>query len=576
MSRFSAAAIAVAFLSVQATSSGGTRTWDGTHDTSKITVTVVYFVPADREPLPDWKDRVNYFCRRIEQFHEREFGDQSVMTAMPQAVPLVSDRTTSELRQGDANAIFFRTLQEADRRLKFATGERDGFPILLVLSEINWKPLDDFYRVKPVSDGFAFEGQNIGGHHFPGAESGGARATYLADRGVGWGLVSADGWRVPYRGSDCVVYHEGCGHTVGLPHPEPGDSSVMSFGQYTDWISRSEVNREQKIRLGWEPREVALTSQQQLFTIFRAIPEPVVPRPGQPVTLRLDWPERSTVSNLSVRYQTAIHSPWIAVPQSWQGERPETVTLGVFDRPTPISYRIDTELADGSTAELWGYMQVRNSPEEFVLPELLSKDLYPTDSDSSSAALPEVAGDSIDLLAQVDPETAWSQGRWTVVDGRLTSPREYGARIELTPMSMKAYRLTAIIEPLDEPNGLLFGHRIAGRRFVTLLSYAVDMRVLNAIENIDGQNVGNESTIERSVFRKGQVSQIVVDVTDRGVTVSVDGTMLIRWRGRPEQLSLSDYWKTPDEHALFLGAYACRYRFHRLTVQPLEQASTSD
>lgn len=50
-----------------------TTTWDGQHDTSRIDVTVVYFVPADRQPLPDWRERAAYYCRRIEQFHQREF-----------------------------------------------------------------------------------------------------------------------------------------------------------------------------------------------------------------------------------------------------------------------------------------------------------------------------------------------------------------------------------------------------------------------------------------------------------------------------------------------------------------------
>lgn len=551
----------------------GTRTWDGKFDTSKIAVTVVYFVPADRDPLPDWTDRVRYYCRRIEQFHQREFGDQSVLQTLPAEVPLTSELTTSELRRGDANAIFFRTLQEAERRLNFAAGERNGFPILLVLSDINWKPLDDFYRVKPVDEGFAFEGQNIGGHHFPGAESGGARATYLSDRGVGWGLVSADGWRVPYRGSDCVVYHEGCGHTVGLPHPEPIDNSVMGVAQYEDWISRSFVNREQKIRLNWEPRDSLLTPQQELFSTFRAVPDPAVPQPGQPVVLRLDWPDDAIASSVTVRFQTALSSPWVGAPQTWQGPRPETVTLGQFDRPTPVSYRIDAILADGSTAELWGYLQVRNEPAEIVKPAMLSKDLMPSASDTPPLATPAAAGEVTDLLGQIDPGTAWAQGRWTLEDGRLTSPKEYGARIELPTATLTAYRMTVIVEPLDEPNGLILGHRIADQRFATLFSFPSDDQFLNAIENVDGQNVGNETTIARAVFRRNQLSQVIVDVTDRGVTMSVDGHTLVSWRGQPDRLSLSDYWKTPDDRALFLGAYDCRYRFHRITVQPVSTST---
>ena len=232
------------------------KTWDGKHSIEKIAVTVVYFVPRDREPLPDWKERVSYFCRRIERFHEREFQGQSTMKTAMRPEPFQSARTTDQLRGGDANFIFFQTLREVDEALHFGRDERTAFPILLVLSEINWRPLDDFFRVKPTGDGgWKFEGNYSNGRHFPGAEAGGARATYLANRGVGWGLVSADGWRVPYRGTDCVVYHEGCGHTVGLPHPEPGNNSVMSLGQYHGWISESWLDEAQKKKLGWKPPE---------------------------------------------------------------------------------------------------------------------------------------------------------------------------------------------------------------------------------------------------------------------------------------------------------------------------------
>ncbi len=58
-------------------------------------------------------------------------------------------------------------------------------------------------------------------------------------------------------------------------------------------------------------------------------------------------------------------------------------------------------------------------------------------------------------------------------------------------------------------------------------------------------------------------------VRKREVALSVDGRIVLNWRGAPERLTLSDYWKTPDDTALFLGAYDCRYRFYRLTLEPI-------
>lgn len=555
-----------------------TRTWDGKYDTSSIDVTVVYFVPSDREPLVDWRDRVDYYCRRIEQFHAREFQGQSKLRTIVHPEPLISERSTSRLRSGDANAIYYRTLEETDRRISFAEDRGDKFPILLVLSEINWRPLDDFYRLAPSEGELVFEGNTNDGQHFPGAASGGARASYRADRGIGWGLVSADGWRVPYRGSDCVIYHEGCGHTVGLPHPEPGNGSVMSLGQYRGWISESWLDKEQKSRLRWQPLDQKADAQTQLFSKFRALPKPTVPTPGQEVFLTLDWPDAAILKSIRVRYQTAIDGPWIeatkdgtGVPPKQATGRPRSVKLGSFDRPTPVSYRVNVTMEDGTSEELWGYFQVRVD-NQAPRPTSLFEDLIVASVSESNEVVTGWPEEEIDLLKQTDPTQCWTAGDWTTREGTLVSPKGYGARLELPSSPRGAYRWTLIVEPLDTPNGLILGQRSAGHRFVTLLNYLTDGVYLSAIEEIDGRNVGNETTFAEAIFRQNQLSQVIVTVRKDRVIVSVDGRTLINWEGKADRLSLSDYWETPNESALFLGAYDCRYRFHRITLEPISEA----
>ena len=53
------------------------------------------------------------------------------------------------------------------------------------------------------------------------------------------------------------------------------------------------------------------------------------------------------------------------------------------------------------------------------------------------------------------------------------------------------------------------------------------------------------------------------------VAVSIDGREIIQWKGDRSRLSLSDYWKTPHDNALFVGAYDCRYRITRITLLPM-------
>ena len=549
-----------------------TKTWDGQHSTTQIEVTVVYFLPKDRPPLPDWKERVDYFAERITAFHAREFDGQSTLTTIVRPEPFRSARTIAQLRSGDANFIFFQTLQEVNDSLKFGVGEQQAFPILLVLSEINWKPLDDFYRLHPGPQGLEFEGNLNAGRHFPGAESGGARATYLADRGVGWGLVSADGWRVPYSGSDCVVYHEGVGHTVGLPHPDEGNRSVMSLGQYHGWISESYLDTDQKERLGWQAIDAAKNPGPSLFTKFRAIPAPAVPRPGQEVRLKCDWPDGAKLQTLRVQVQTDVWGPWhdILSPVSPEGATPETISLGIYDRPTPISYRIDASTQDGQKVELWGYLQVRAKDDEPPPPAELTGDLAPFSADSFQSKSPIVAkGTEVELLPLVDPEQDSVSGKWTKGEGGLTSPKGYGARIELPYAPPEEYDLTTIVEPLDEPNGLILGQRTGGQRFLVLLGYAAGETPQSAIENIDGRNVGNASTVAGPVFVKGRPAQVICSIRQTGVTVRVDGRVVIDWTGEPTQLGLGEYWETPHKETLFLGAYDCRYRISRATLTPV-------
>jgi len=565
-----------------------TNTWDDAYDTSHVEVTMVYFVPSDRVPLSDWRQRVDYYSKRIEQFHGREFQGQSKLTTVVRPEPFISGLSTSQLRVGDANQIYYRTLNEVDRRLKFAPSTqeakqgRKAFPILLVLSEINWRPLDDFFRVKSTNRGFVFEGNYNGGQHFPGATSGGARALYNPSRGIGWGLVSADGWRVPYRGSDCVVYHEGCGHTVGLPHPEPGNGSVMSMGQYRGWISESWLDKEQKTRLGWTPKEVSEDTQLELFSTFRAIASPTVPQPGQSVRLKLDFPPGAMVKALRVQLQTSVTGPWVEVPQRWEGATPGVALLGKFDRPTPVSYRVNVTLLSGETAELWGYFQVRSDANKPPLPAptgAMALDLLKSQQAEGDALAQSMPESEIDLLAMAKQNRSkegddkkgavWSFGDWTWSDGVLTSPKKFGARLQLPYSPPEEYRLTVVLEPLDDPNGLLLGNVVGGNQFVSLFSYRTPNGYASAVENIDGRNVGNETTVRGAVFTRGQISQVVVSVRKNGIHMMVDGRQLINWQGTSDRLSLSEYWATPDKKAMFLGAYDCRYRFHRVTLEPL-------
>ena len=563
----------------------GLTTWDGRHAIDTIDATVVYFVPADRQPLPDWRERVEWLCERVRRFHHREFAGRSRLRTSIHPEPFHSAASTATIRNGNGDATFFRTLAEVDRTIDLGRDADGAFPVLLVLSDINWRPLDDFSRQSHTGQGWKFDGALAdGGLHVPGAAAGGSRAVYLADRGRGWGLVSGDGWRVPCRGSDCVVYHEGIGHAIGLPHPEPADGSVMSEGQYRSALAQSWVEAGQKKRLGFtaDAADKAFPAD-PVFDCFTATPEPAVPKPGQPVALRLS-PLELVPPDLRVEVQTSLRGPWTSVPIDAEALRKGLVPLGRFDRPCGVGWRVtgptpkiatagadDANLlaAEGaSSATAWGFFQVRLAPDLPPPPV----DVDPTDQ--PAAITPSPVADTIDLLSMVDPGRDGVAGAWTVhdADGRreLVAPKAFGARIELPYAPPEAYRLTLIVEPLDEPNGLTIGLQSRGHRFLALLGFGDPGGRVSALENIDGRNVADNPTrVEGDVFRRHRPAEVVCVVDEGGVSVTVDGRRWIDWQGKPERLSLSDYWQTPRKEALFLGAYDCRYRILRATLEPL-------
>ena len=94
----------------------------------------------------------------------------------------------------------------------------------------------------------------------PGSKCGGSRAVYWPEDHCGIGVISGDAWRVPLAGSDCVVYHEAVGHSIGLPHPEPMDDSVMGRAQYRYSLSETRLDDDQKALLGWKPTPITATT----------------------------------------------------------------------------------------------------------------------------------------------------------------------------------------------------------------------------------------------------------------------------------------------------------------------------
>ncbi|MGI6454138.1 MAG: hypothetical protein ACOX5R_00760 [bacterium] len=334
-----------------------------------VDLQVVYYVARDVKPLPDWRERVEYHVRRASRFHEREFGGQSEIHYTISAEPFISSCTALGFPQDDVNNFYWHVINEVwhSGRIQWATG---AFPILLVMSDMNFSPgYDDWSRVcsgencpldEPHSQCAGWVNSN--GEDRPGSRAGGARALLWAEKHIGLGLVTADGWRVPIKGTDCVVYHEGIGHALGLPHPEPINDSVMGLAQYVDSINLTWVDEDQKRTMNWQPHEIDHSS---LFSTFEVTHFPTRPSQNVSVTIRAKIPNCFELSSVTMEYQTALRQPFCEMALErissddhfvyYQWSLPPSLT------GQSIAYRVKAVTSDGESEEIWNYYKVREN-----------------------------------------------------------------------------------------------------------------------------------------------------------------------------------------------------------------------
>lgn len=332
-----------------------------------IDVEVVYYAPADVQPLADWQERIEYFMCRAEKFHQREWNGQSTLHYRISASPFIASVTRGRFPRDDVNHFYWHIIQEVWQSGKI-TFQTNAFPILLVMSDMNFSPsYDDWTRVcdgvgcvypPPHSQCAGYVKEN--GEDRPGTRCGGARSVFWPEKHIGLGLVTADGWRIPLLGSDCVVYHEGIGHAIGLPHPEPIDNSVMGLAQYVDAIHKTWILEEQKKAMGRRPEPVDHAS---LFSTFDVAHDPPRPKSVNTVAVTASFPCRKRMKSITAEYQTRLREPFRSPgpgrSKTYKGITRVTWLIPAFPTGESVAYRVRIETETGEREEIWNYYKIR-------------------------------------------------------------------------------------------------------------------------------------------------------------------------------------------------------------------------
>jgi hypothetical protein len=340
-----------------------------TDSIEQIDAHIVYYITKERTALPDWKERIEYLMQRTEKFHAREFTGQSTLNYTIYPKPFIAQATHPELPKdpNDINAFYWHIMNEVwhSGEIKFAENQ---LHIIIVLSDINFSDGYDDWTRECDGENCPFPAPhaqcrghvNGNGEDRPGSRAGGSRSLYWVDRHIGLGLVTADGWRVPLKGSDCVVYHEGLGHALGLPHPTPINNSVMGFAQYVDSIQKAWIDEDQKLAMGWKKEAI---NQDCLFSTFSVTHAPTDPSSLDGVTIKASFPSRFALASITADYQTDLWAPFQSLGSANLLEGVDTThalwTVDPIAKGKSVAYRVKITTRNGETEEIWHYFKIR-------------------------------------------------------------------------------------------------------------------------------------------------------------------------------------------------------------------------
>lgn len=209
-------------------------------------------------------------------------------------------------------------------------------------------------------------------------------------------------------------------------------------------------------------------------------------------------------------------------------------------------------------------------------PALLDEEPLP------GALNPSLTGESVDLLALLDPERDFpfqhQKDRQLHLEGgvlrtpessikatgifRVPVPEQYDIQLQLELQS-------------DRGNGFVVGIVMGGQQ-ATIGMDAGMVKPVWAMENVDGQSLRETSNPARRVGRRlrvGHVDNVTISVRKDRVMLTHDNETIFNWQGTPDQLSLAISDDLPAEPCLFFRSRA-PFLIHKMTMTPIDGSST--
>jgi hypothetical protein len=164
------------------------------------------------------------------------------------------------------------------------------------------------------------------------------------------------------------------------------------------------------------------------------------------------------------------------------------------------------------------------------------------------------------------------QNQWRFEGKDLVSPLNAGAasRLVLPGSLPEEYDLTIVARRLRGLEGLHVGLRCGNSGCAVVLDGVEKGEYRSGLDLVDGKGYReNSTTATGRLIVNDQPFTVTCAVRRKKITVSLDGTPVLRWNGDPAKLSTDPFFRFPKPDALYVGSWESSYRITKLTLSAI-------
>ena len=246
------------------------------------------------------------------------------------------------------------------------------------------------------------------------------------------------------------------------------------------------------------------------------------------------------------------------------GELPKGAPNALSQKPAQTKKAMEAAFAEA----LQAYTKANREDEAAVI-------LEEWQAFSAKPFLPKSA--AIDLLALIDPKTHTVWGEWKK-DGKVLVSVAGGRppRLQMPYEPGEEYDIEVSCKRVEGNNSFNVGLVAGGRQFLAAFDGWPTQGYMSGLDFVDGKDVrDNPTTLKGPQFENDKNYTLGCSVRSGKIETSINGKVIVSYKGEFKRLSLGTSYRTPSDKALilFLGPHTS-YHIDRIMLTPVKGKGT--